>query len=352
MHTLSVTLRQHTPLLHFQHSQEGATLRASEVKPKLDRFLIDKLGGRDKIANEWFVGKGKHPALDYKMRIEGVGGRIEKMKMKSYPNKKGKWVTKAFPSVLSNMGGKDTEEELINFSMHEKLKLTITCRKENGLCEKIRENLPLFFARHNFGQRSSKGFGSFTISHIENKEVKMAPCFDGLLYMDYKVDNCSYDAQSTVMGIIESFWRILKNSIRADGSINVGGKQEITTIQQYIKRMKIQQMGRGRRDGDSRTPSPVLFKPVRYKGLYRIYILPDSAMLKRIDNESEDKRNIRIADKEDVSYIDEKFIGGYEDEPGSLGVNYETGEWRTSVGGQGPRAKKEVSVHFCYEDHE
>lgn len=40
MKTLKVTLKQHTPLIHFQHDQYGATLRASEVKPKLDKFII------------------------------------------------------------------------------------------------------------------------------------------------------------------------------------------------------------------------------------------------------------------------------------------------------------------------
>ncbi|MEL7223220.1 MAG: hypothetical protein AAGJ93_17980, partial [Bacteroidota bacterium] len=34
-------LKQHTPLIHFQHEQSGATLRATEVKAKLDRFILD-----------------------------------------------------------------------------------------------------------------------------------------------------------------------------------------------------------------------------------------------------------------------------------------------------------------------
>ena len=37
MKTLTVTLKQHTPLIHFQPGQCGATLRASEVKPNLDK---------------------------------------------------------------------------------------------------------------------------------------------------------------------------------------------------------------------------------------------------------------------------------------------------------------------------
>lgn len=36
------TLEQQTPLIHFQYDQPGATLRATEVKPKLDKFIIKK----------------------------------------------------------------------------------------------------------------------------------------------------------------------------------------------------------------------------------------------------------------------------------------------------------------------
>lgn len=41
MYRLEFTLKQHTPIIHFQHDQYGATLRASEVKPKLDIGLIE-----------------------------------------------------------------------------------------------------------------------------------------------------------------------------------------------------------------------------------------------------------------------------------------------------------------------
>ncbi|MBK9152255.1 MAG: hypothetical protein IPM26_15270 [Saprospiraceae bacterium] len=39
---ITFALRQHTPIIHFQHEQEGATLRATELKPKLDLFIIKK----------------------------------------------------------------------------------------------------------------------------------------------------------------------------------------------------------------------------------------------------------------------------------------------------------------------
>ena len=36
---IKFTLKQHTPIIHFQSEQAGATLRATELKPKLDKFL-------------------------------------------------------------------------------------------------------------------------------------------------------------------------------------------------------------------------------------------------------------------------------------------------------------------------
>ena len=56
MNRLEIKLKQHTPLIHFQHDQEGATLRASEVKPKLDRFVLTRLGkdNYDEISGEEF----------------------------------------------------------------------------------------------------------------------------------------------------------------------------------------------------------------------------------------------------------------------------------------------------------
>lgn len=37
------TLKQHTPIIHFQSEQVGATLRATELKPKFDRFISKTL---------------------------------------------------------------------------------------------------------------------------------------------------------------------------------------------------------------------------------------------------------------------------------------------------------------------
>ena len=100
MHKLDIKLKQHTPLIHFQHDQEGATLRASEVKPKLDRFII-KHGFHDSFdeCKEFLVGYNPDPekknisikilknkwsqgyrALNYRIKVEASSvGRDEYM---------------------------------------------------------------------------------------------------------------------------------------------------------------------------------------------------------------------------------------------------------------------------------
>lgn len=74
------TLTQQTPLIHFQHKQIGATLRATEVKPKLDRFLIKCLeNAGEELSLAWLIENGKENddkekslALNYKIRIEAT----------------------------------------------------------------------------------------------------------------------------------------------------------------------------------------------------------------------------------------------------------------------------------------
>ena len=65
MKTLTVTLKQHTPLIHFQHDQYGATLRVSEVKPKLDKFIIKKVFNDEwEKCKEYLVGYKKSQKED------------------------------------------------------------------------------------------------------------------------------------------------------------------------------------------------------------------------------------------------------------------------------------------------
>lgn len=170
MQTLTVKLKQHTPLIHFQHDQNGATLRASEVKPNLDKFILTRLGGgkyQDGVeqakTNRWLIGKSDHPALDYKMRIEAPPGQIWDMSRNTgRVNKKGNPVFDTMPLFFGNMGNEEDSSiqlKKMTFCSYP-VSLIITTVNET-LLKYIRESLNTFFLYHNFGTRQSKGFGCF-----------------------------------------------------------------------------------------------------------------------------------------------------------------------------------------------
>lgn len=186
MYKLQFTLKQHTPLIHFQHDQEGATLRATEVKPKLDRFIITKLGGiKDARAAhpEWFISD-KHDALDYKMRID-CGNEIPELCTeieKKYTAKSGKEMDEKFPAFFGLMGGENKGSK--KFAMHDSIKMSIVSGNQ-GLIAKIKSNIHRFLMTNNFGNRQSKGFGSFYLDtsdplykDVSNPEIRLAYWFD------------------------------------------------------------------------------------------------------------------------------------------------------------------------------
>lgn len=182
MYKLEVKLKQHTPLIHFQHDQEGATLRASEVKPKLDKFILTQIGGgnyekgrAEAKAKGWLVGKGDHPALDYKVRIEAD--------VKCNSGFKSVWMDDSMHDyapmaetrrgMYLYFGNMNSEKpKKMSFS-HTNIDMTIFCMTAK-LGEQISKHLSEFFLLHNFGTRQTKGYGSFTVFSINGEETKDA----------------------------------------------------------------------------------------------------------------------------------------------------------------------------------
>lgn len=254
MHILKVTLRQHTPLIHFQHDQEGATLRASEVKPKLDKFILKRLGNGDyqqgiakAKTNGWLIGKGEHPALDYKMRIEA--NEADKEILLDVKKKNDKYITDAFPFLIANMGGKDSEDDLMNLSFYKNMLMNIvTIHKD--LCDYLDPVIEAFFAQNNFGQRQTKGFGSFSvISKQENDEVvkniewknHFKEYFENgtpVLKFSLNSKDNSLEKQFMLFSVIDFYWRCLKSGInysKRKEPKNGVGNVNIKYPERYIK---------------------------------------------------------------------------------------------------------------------
>lgn len=178
-------LVQHTPLIHFQHSEPHACLRATEVKPKLDRFLIEQLEKDDRFGDgrwkKWFVGDGSQQSFDYMMRITPNSEQVERTH--SIENGIERAIARAehrppnaslheihknyFGNMASGNNIQDTVQaiqETFKESLLYKDGLTLTIRCFiPELLTLIDEHIRGFFMMHNFGTRQRKGFGSFTV---------------------------------------------------------------------------------------------------------------------------------------------------------------------------------------------
>jgi hypothetical protein len=227
MNKLTVKLKQHTPLIHFQHNQEGATLRASEVKPKLDRFIFRKLGNNDMekgktTADErgWMKTQG---ALAYKMtfRVNEVPKtfnnnevqRDRQGNIQTSIRNDGRSIKKLrpYPLFFGNMNADiDDPSEYKRFSMlNNPFYMEIFSFDKDLLDYLEKEKIwAEFFQTTNFGTRQSKGFGSFYI-HADD------PCYDDidLLYrfsVDTNSDNKNW---IDLFETIDTFYKSLRSGI-------------------------------------------------------------------------------------------------------------------------------------------
>lgn len=171
-------LKQHTPMIHFLHDQPGATLRATELKPKLDNFLIRHAFGNDfeqykTYLSGWKEGKRKtdferKKSFDYKIKIEPPQtGCI--LDIEQIFKKKGFDKVKQFPLFFGNLGEEkkteDQNEKKFVFSF-DPFPVTFFSFNQDILGH-IQKYFAAFLFQNNFGTRQSKGFGSFFLEGNE-----------------------------------------------------------------------------------------------------------------------------------------------------------------------------------------
>ncbi len=147
--SFQVKLECQSPIIHFQHNRDGATLRATEVKPKLDKFLIKKYG-KENIPKNWYAKSttDQKSALDYKMRFMACNAEKdtgEKDAVSSRPHK----------IYYGNLGDGPKKQALYG-----NCEVEIICF-HTDLKDFIKDNLTEFFVVTNFGTMQGKGFGSF-----------------------------------------------------------------------------------------------------------------------------------------------------------------------------------------------
>lgn len=203
-------LKQMTPMIHFQSDEPGAIIRASELKPKLDRFILSKV--QENVSDDWYLCQDKEKrsnnALNYKVRItvNGTPKKSEERKLyREYKSKLAKTtdenekkeIKRAYqnnPDRINNMyfGNMASDEkqykETIMYEENEVISLTIICFIPE-LMKRIEECLEEFFLVTNFGTRQSKGFGGFVISKEYNTLIQILQNAGySFLYVDWEKD--------------------------------------------------------------------------------------------------------------------------------------------------------------------
>ena len=205
MYKLKFTLKQHTPLIHFQHNQEGATLRASEVKPRFDRFIFEKLGHGNYVAGsdyanskKWLIKGAENPALDYKLIFKDDDPRP--IALRSFDN------IKLISDILIDKKAISSNDIRVTlFSYNTELR------------EKVTELLPEFFLINNFGTRQSKAWGSYYHeSHSNWDLIKQSLLTTGLPIYIFGELISKTDRETNKSNFypkISKKWRILKSGV-------------------------------------------------------------------------------------------------------------------------------------------
>lgn len=214
-------LVQHTPLIHFQHSEPHACLRATEVKPKLDRFLIEQLEKDDRFGDgrwkKWFVGDGSQQSFDYMMRITPNSEQVERTHSIERaiaraehrpPNANLHEIHKNyFGNMASGNNIQDTIRETFKESLFYKDGLTLTIRCFiPELLTFIDEHIRGFFMMHNFGTRQRKGFGSFTVDI--NTQPNAPKGFDLVGKYCPNAYYCKLDGNVNADALLDAVWVI------------------------------------------------------------------------------------------------------------------------------------------------
>lgn len=192
-------LEQHTPILHFQSDNYNCGIRASEVKPLLDKFIIKKKG-EDNL-KKYFINGTK--SLNYKMKFTF---ECEHNEMLETVNSKKK--LEIFPCILANMGKFESDENIFKAVKNKNIKMKITTYF-NDLIDFIDAEIEEFFILNNFGNRKSKGFGCV---YIKNDFIKdnLEKNYD--YKFSIKTNTSSFKEQNKIIfKKINDLWKYIKD---------------------------------------------------------------------------------------------------------------------------------------------
>lgn len=188
---LTFKLKQHTPYIHFQHNHIGATLRASDLKPRIDKYL------------------GETPKYSLTIKVDLKSG---------YPMDK----TRDDPYF-----GKH------KLCCYENIELNFNTYFDNVLMDEIGAVLPKVFACENFGSFGSKGYGCFTIDDniqdINSFQNFLKAKYSNIYYWD-----TTEKTDQKIFFQIKYFYALLKSGINIPGRNTTSSTYYKSILMEYF----------------------------------------------------------------------------------------------------------------------
>jgi hypothetical protein len=238
MHEAIFTLRQETPIIHFLHDQPGATIRATELKPKLDKFILgDFLKINRDAANEFAeiitnlrqVVDEKKPSL-YQISIQQPINEPKFYYFESrFSTNETEYLAKLLKQKLgkSNLDlvsgpffanndkrndaekkGKEEKWEEIRLGIQYKEGINVLVKSwDSKLISLIQKALPLLFCIENFGMRQSKGFGCFASTDVSEQTFEQAVKSSFAFVAKRPLPN----GQTNIFKVIDETYKDLRN---------------------------------------------------------------------------------------------------------------------------------------------
>jgi hypothetical protein len=193
MHEAVFTLRQETPIIHFLHDQPGATLRATELKPKLDRFILeayrtnfieaatrhapaicrlrkavkDKLPSPYKMEIQQETGNGETQFYYFESRFTTDEREYLPKILKEKLGREALKIAQPSPYFANNDKRKDKKWDEIRLGVLFTGNILVRTKTwDTEMDALLKETLPLLLCLENFGMRQSKGFGCFSETSV------------------------------------------------------------------------------------------------------------------------------------------------------------------------------------------
>ncbi|MFN8243887.1 MAG: hypothetical protein U0X40_07500 [Ferruginibacter sp.] len=164
MYKKTFTLEQHTPLIHFQALQNGANIRATEIKPKLDKFIWLQLINENANKENAF-SLFKHLLIGYEpnniqsLRTRFLNGFFAfnySIKVLS----EGQKINSQHRIISENHNGVHYTKTILEFKAWQPEILM--------LIERLLRN---FLIIENFGKRQNKGYGCFYLKGTTKEQL-------------------------------------------------------------------------------------------------------------------------------------------------------------------------------------